>query len=440
MNKAMNRVSDSLLSLSISVNNSKKKQIIALFGLSVFVIFIQGLSLLSPIQMHHSCGPTLTYFSIFHVHILCDSYWYVMDATHPTRLLHGGTSLDASNTLIQDRPLITFLAFIFSRLIMLIPGLHHQIVYKGEDGRPVTYELSVFLAYEVIYLIVIMALIYLCFSILRTELPNQEIPKNLITFGVFLAFISCLNQISKIFFWAPNAGLFNTFVPIYMVWIITKKNSFHDIKFQLVQGTLLSLATLLYPMFIICIPVFAILALSKNRSVAPFSIIISIISFISWPLAVNLVGGNYLNHPAKNFHEFTWILDAFQTNSPLSILKGKFHELILTIPIIPIFGIGIGVFILIISGEKKLRDYLRLAHLRSIGFEIFGLLFYVSWIFLIGIYDVRFTWGPVLYVIAVIIRSIFRRDLNCSVWLNAFIFTTTLLIFYSWIFTASAPT
>ena len=418
---------------TFGLNLSRRTRTLGILTLSIFVIVVQILSLLSPLNPNQYCGPTLYFINIFHLHITCDSYWYLMDGQDPSRLIHGGDSLTARNSVIQDRPLITTLAFLISRFLILVPGLNRSIPYSGKDGFVTDYSLAVYLGFIIINFITMLITLLLCISIFKFKKQKINNLDNNRNFLLLLLLLVSTNEVTRVYFWLPNSSLYNNFIPIYMIWLIYVRDRFINNKFYFTQSIFLALSILIYPMFLVCVPLWAYLAIKSRRYFSAASITIILTPWIIWPLIIKALGGNYLNNGAKKFDQFTWIIKSANEGR---LLETTFHNLVTfvsSLPKIPIIGILIGFSYLFLNSFLSKKSFSSLDFIRKYLPEIIGGVTYFLWIFLIGMYERRWSWGFLLFIIAIIISEVSIKQ-NRNRYLYQIIFTLLVCLnVFSWV-------
>ena len=346
-------LSDRVLYFLLTTKQSRKSRIASILLIVTWIAFVQLASLLSPVNKNNWCGPTLSFLNLLHIHVICDSYWYMMDAQTPSRLLEGGTSVAANNSLLQDRPAITFLAYLLSRLIEFFPGMHKGIAYSGQDGVTVTYQISTYAGFLIINTFVMSLTIVMCISIFRkTIIPDLNKRNILLYCLVSIVFLS-LNEVTKVYFLMPNSALFNDFIPVYMIWLISKENDFLATRFQMKQSLILALATLMYPMFLICVPLWSYLSIRRKRKIGLITSAVSLSFYFLWPILIVKMGGHYLNWGSKGFSEFSWIKDAIQAGNLLPITYQKALSLFSSLPLVPTLALIVGALTLTIRSRTE---------------------------------------------------------------------------------------
>jgi len=404
------------VSKSILWARSNKKNRAIAIGLLVFIVIaIETFSWLAPTPKIHSCGPSIEFLRFFHVQMLCDSYWYMMDAQNPRRLLFGGTSIDAENTLLQDRPGISITALLISKLIIIIPGFNKKISYGGVDGSTVNYNLNTFAAYIFINLIVLMIGLYLIVKIFQNNYNSHFVNyKSTILYVSGFLIIMSMNQITKIFFWIPNSGIFNTFIPVYMVWLIKRKDDFTKPKFQVSQSIFTAIGTLMYPMFLVCIPLIIILSFGKRRILGLVTSAIAFLPYLVWPVIIKVLGGNTLYHGAKNYDQFTWIIKSAKEGILVKSVLDNFTLYMSSFSVTPLVGIFCCFAILIRNNGKSGYLNFLMAMIARRKYEFFAIAFYFLWLFLIGMYDTRWSWGPTFLLLLVAGEAMHKRNFKIS--------------------------
>jgi len=386
----IDRFNKALLAYVFGQNKTNKTKFFGVSVLSTLVLLTQSLSLVSKQNTNEYCGPTLHFLHIFHLHVICDSYWFMMDAQNPSRLLHGGSQLNESNSILQSRPLLPVLAYLFSKIIKTIPFLDNYMSYSGVDGFKIQYSVSVYLSYLLINLIIMVITLNLCISIVRIRANNsidQKFSKYIL---VILFLVTLLNQVTRIYFWLPNTGLLNNCIPIYIAWLISMRSRFCNNKFLIQQSILLCFSLLLYPMFFVCIPIYFYLAIKYKKALGVLTSMITLGGLVAWPLLIKVMGGNFINIETKNFNQFIWVKQSLMNGKFLETFVQKLEMYVMSFPIIPLVFIIMGLIILYINSTFKLKSFFSINFLRNYLLEIIGLTSCLFFTFLIGMIAFRF--------------------------------------------------
>jgi len=416
----MRRFNQALLTYVFDQNKTLKIKFLGISTLTIWVLLTQSLSLVGGQNEKEYCGPTLHFLNFFHLHVICDSYWFMMDAQDPKRLLHGGSQLTESNSILQSRPLLPLVAYLFSKIINTLPSLDRNIPYSGVDGFQVQYSVSVYLSYLLLNLIIMVVTCNLCISITRIKTNNS------LKILIILILVTTFNQVTRIYFWLPNTGLLNNFIPIYIVWLISVRSRFSNNKFLIQQSIFLCFALLSYPMFFVCIPIYLYLAITNKGKMGVLTTMIILSGWIAWPLLIKITGGNFLNIETANFNQFIWVQQSLVNGNFLETFVKKIAMYILSFPIIPCIFIVIGLIVLKLNSLYKSKNLLTF-FVRNYRPEIIGLVSCLAFTFLIGMTAFRFVWVPVLFSIAAILSSINDRLVIPKFVFNALIFSLIIL-------------
>ena len=346
------RFNEALITYVVDQNKTRKTKFLGISALTIWVLITQSLSLVGGQNEKEYCGPTLYILNFAHLHVICDSYWFMMDAQDPKRLLNGGSELTGTNSILQSRPLLPLVVYLFSKIINLLPSLDRNIPYSGVDGFQVQYSVSVYLSYVLLNLIIMVIACKLCISIIRINTNNS------LKILVILILITTFNQVTRIYFWLPNTGLLNNFIPIYIVWLICVRSRFSNDKFLISQSIFLCFSLLSYPMFFVCIPVYFYLAIKYKWKLGVLSTMITLCGWIAWPLIIKIAGGNFLNIETTNFNQFIWVKQAITNGNFLETFVEKSAMYIMSFPIIPCIFIFIGLMVLNLNSLYKSKKSL----------------------------------------------------------------------------------
>ena len=402
----IDRFNKAFLSYVFHQNKTIKTKFLGASVLTTLVLLTQSLTLVSKQNTNEYCGPTLHFFHIFHLHVICDSYWFMMDAQNPTRLLHGGSQLNESNSILQSRPLLPVIAYLFSQIIKTIPFLDKYISYSGVDGIEVQYSVSIYLSYLLLNIIIMVITLKLCISIVRIR-ADDSIDHNFSKYIlIFLFLVTTFNQVTRIYFWLPNTGLLNNFIPIYVAWLISMRARFCNSTFLVQQSILLCFSLLLYPMFFVCIPIYFYLAIKNKKKLGVLTSMITLSGLVAWPLLIKVLGGNFLSIETKNFNQFIWVKQSLMDGSFLETFVQKLQMYVMSFPIIPLVFISTALIVLYLTSTFKLKSLISINFLRNYVLEIIGLTSCLFFTFLIGMTAFRFVWVPILLLITVILLSI----------------------------------
>ena len=226
--------------------------------------------------------------------------------------------------------------------------------------------------------------------------------------------IMSMNQITKIFFWIPNSGIFNTFIPVYMVWLIKRKDDFTKPKFQVSQSIFTAIGTLMYPMFLVCIPLIIILSFGKRRILGLVTSAIAFLPYLVWPVIIKVLGGNTLYHGAKNYNQFTWIIKSAKEGILVKSVLDNFTLYMSSFSVTPLVGIFCCFAILIRNNGKSGYLNFLMTMIARRKYEFFAIAFYFLWLFIIGMYDTRWSWGPTFFLLLVAGEAMHKRNFKIS--------------------------
>jgi hypothetical protein len=330
----------------------------------------------------------------------CDSATFMKDAQEPVRLFNGVSDY-------QDRPIYSLLAAIINELLNLLPIPSQEFKIFGNSGTWHVYTSNVFLSFIVINCFLLFVATYLTIKVISQCLEScnfSEINNSLfIIFGVALI---TLNEITKTFFWTPHTQIPNVIIPIYAIYLILNHELFAQRNFVYKHLTFISIGIFVYPFIgiLLLIPFFISLQSWKFRV---FSCSLAAIPYLSYPIIVELFGGQFRNVTINKFRQFIWVLDVAESEEPLSALLSFIHSFLATVPILPTVFV-LSTFTVIFLKDMTL-EYLRSYFWRS---TIYFGLFYAFFTFFIGFYARRLTYGVMLYFIALAFLAIVRTIPN----------------------------
>jgi hypothetical protein len=239
------------------------------------------------------------------------------------------------------------------------------------------------------------------------------------------------NNVTKQFFWSPHFQMFNTFMPLYAIWIYTKNLSTpQSIKQTLIQGCLTGVLQLFYGSFILIIPI--IILSQNNKQLDKNSLkrtLITLSGFLTpiflWYVVLTMRNTTPYSEEMVHYREFLWIYDAM-----ISPNKNLFKELFINLKTYAgttaVFIFPVILFVItywMASTRSRLyRSNLILDNKTKI---IFGSVFILTILFfgLMGYYSDRLTYSST--VVLICCAGIFINKVKLS---NGWITTLSLLI------------
>ena len=412
------------------MSDSKKTKILGFYNLVgkygyfvLFGFFTQIVSILLPPNSSISdskealCNFYITKLNIFHVHIDCDSQYFLLDSQNPMRLINNQTPL-------QDRPLYTFVVYIFSKFLGLLGVPSGSISYLGEDGIAQTYNIlnyGLFIALNAAILGLSIVIVMNVF--LKSANRNSTLYK-LSIFSVLI--LVAQNPINREFFWTPHTQIFNILVPALLFHLsqadlVLNKKNFYIWIFSI------SMALLVYPTFSILMPILFIRVFQSLGAKYAFSLFLGLVPKLIWPYILNISGGDYTDWPVHYHRRFVWIKDSFQSKTLFSDSVTHLGEFINSLPltwdIISLLLLVLGLFLVnkrYVSSSRSTKLNLKYG---SVAFSI-----YLVAMVLNGAYAPRFSSGIVLLLSFLVLHAVSQQKEKVLWWKIAL---TNLVVFNS---------
>lgn len=251
------------------------------------------------------CNFYITKFRIFNVHLDCDAQYFLLDSQDPLRILRNQTPL-------QDRPLYTFVVYVFSKILNVFGIPSGPITYLGEDGIPQTYfvlNYGIFIALNSMTLLVSMCL---ALSALKR---NSSFTKTHTTVLTLLAvLLISQNPISREFFWTPHSQIFNILIPCLLFFIAQREFLLTKRRFYLYL-LLVGIGSLIYSSFYLILPILFLKAYRTFGIVRGSLVLICLAPRLVWPFVLSIFGGNYSDVPIKEYRRFIWVKDAYDAGN-----------------------------------------------------------------------------------------------------------------------------
>ena len=341
------------------------------------------------------CNYYITKFRIFNVHIDCDSQYFLLDSQNPMRLFDNQTPL-------QDRPLHMFFVFIISKVFGFVGIPPGSTTYLGEDSIPQTYNILNYGIFIAINAAILIAAILIA---LRVMLKLNSTPGRYFKASIFLAIILITqNPVNREYFWTPHSQIFNLLIPTILFYLVQRDFLLNKRRFFIIL-ILISFSLLVYPTFIILLPIFFLITWKSLGKLYAILIVVSLIPKLLWPIIINVLGGQYLDQPLVGHRRFIWILDSFKSKTLVEDLESRFSAFMHSLPwlwvIITVFVLFIGLYYLMslrhIESQSTRSDLTR----SSVAFFT-----YLGGMLLNGEYGPRFTTGVVLLLSLLILNEV----------------------------------
>lgn len=351
------------------------------------------------------CNFYITKLKIFHVHIDCDSQYFLLDSQNPMRIVNDQTPL-------QDRPVYTFIVFIISKFLGVMGVPSGSISYLGEDNIPQNYDVLNYALFLVLNAAILVTSIIIVLKVFFKNTERSTFLYKLSLFSVLLMISQ--NPINREFFWTPHTQIFNVLVPALL---------FHLSQNNLVMGKrqfyiwILSISTalLVYPTFSILLPILFFRILHSLGPKYAFSLIFALLPKLMWPYILKQLGGHYVDWPLFYHRRFIWIQDSIQAKSLISDSKTHFMEFLNSLPltwdIISLILIVLGYFVL----NKMFGNQDRSINMNPL-FGILVLATYVIAMGLNGAYAPRFSSGIVLLLCFQVLYLVSQEKSKALLW------------------------
>ena len=381
---------------------------------SQFLLLLTGSLLGQVITLFQSskpiypCGPVLTFLGKMHLSVMCDVSFYMRDAQDLNRLRYFAMSADQYGTVLQGRPLMPFFGKLLSYLFEVFPFLNHSQTYSGIDKIGIQYSIPIYLSYiflNALFLTTGLILLLKLFLGADWKRPFSTSKKSLL-FLILIIFV--FNRLMTFYFWIPNSDILNSIFAAYLAFLAYKFKEIKNSKSFYLHVAAISIGSLFYALFLLVLPIFLIaLIISKNYARACVAVLATT-PYLIWPFIIKISGGTYVSYESSKFRMFIWVFDGIREGSLLLSAQENFIQLINAFEIPPLFIISLGLALLakthnFRSGTNPLKLFKRA--LRSIFF--WAILGYGSWIYLIGLYEPRHSWGFSLFLILIIWKKVF---------------------------------
>jgi hypothetical protein len=221
--------------------------------------------------------------------INCDSAQFMQDSQNFERVLQGTTSY-------QDRPLYAGIASILS--FVMSPIITETRSFENSRGEVIEFRLANLISFYIINLLVLLISLHLLlntFQRLRFLTGLQVLTLTSIVF---------LNDIVKGFTWTPHTQVFNILLVSLALYSWVCFRTEQTAPNAIVWFLLISCLGFLYPSLLLL----SVIPISRSLKYLKYSLI-PIVSFLSYPILIEFLGGNYRNAAIEDFDQFVWIFD-----------------------------------------------------------------------------------------------------------------------------------
>jgi len=367
--------------------------------LPILLVF-QVFTLVHSEKPRYPCGPVITLFEVFHLSIMCDSYYYMEDARDLNRLFFYSFSASDYGTVLQDRPLFPILAFVVARIITVFPFPDKQVEFRGADNIAIAYDINIYLAHMLINAVSLSGAVLVIAAVFRGgSLVNVRLNELTLPMIAALLFMS-MNSVVLDYFWNPNSGILNILCAAIVSMLVFANKPFTSLARILSLIFAISLLCLLYPLFFVVIPIIMYKLIYMNKYRLSWVPLVALFPTLVWRLVIETKGGTYGLAPAKNFEAFVWVIESVREKTLLSDI-GAFMGLFLkSVPLslyVFIFALGAPAALLIWRSIEGSYIY-RLSRILSHPFSV-GLLIYFLCLLLIGMNQPRHTLGLFLIIL-----------------------------------------
>lgn len=391
------------------------------FKLIVFGLLVQLISLFRNYPPNHPCGRVLEINSAMSVLINCDSAVYMKDAQNPIRLVNG-------DSVYQDRPLPTLLVAILAKFwhFLNLPDYFREI--QGNSGQIVTYSFVTYIIFLALSAGIFSVACYIGLKSLSQLQQKLSITNEIFSSTAFIfILVIAMNEITKTFFWTPGSQMFNLLLPIYTFYLISYNYENIKYKFYLTQLLMLSILLFSYAFFIILLVPLLLAKWNKFR-IRLLLCSVPIVAYLSYPILLNLFGGNYNNFAVGYRRMYIWVLDAYRQDKFFDKICEFLGYFIKTIPALPT------ILILIAMVTFKLMQKNINLDIRS---ELLLFFVHVVMISFYGYYSRRLTFPIIILLLLILVKVFFSlKSGSQKRILQIMLPVLAPIIVGSWIFTS----
>jgi len=318
-----------------------------------------------------------------------DSREYLADAKEPARLL-------LEKEVRQSRPLYILLAAGLGYALQPVLGNINVAESWGGIAAETPDFLGFYAAYVLLNFAVLLASLYLFRRLYAWLTAGRGHP--LVLLGLSLVLVS--NPITKAFFWTAHQQMFTFFTPLLCLWGLLRYRTVRLSAKQSTAGALaLGLLPLVYGNFVLLLPCLLYQLLTTRAGRWPLALagqaLLAVGAFalptLLWIGLLKAHGVTYYNHEAVRFHQFVWLLEAWQQSAFWTTLGTNLLQFLLNLR-------TIGLLLVAVAGLALARRRWPVAPAGA--WAVLGVVFGLFFTFyaLLGYYPERltFTLVPVL--------------------------------------------
>jgi hypothetical protein len=369
--------------------NYSKKTALSLIAL---LLMLQIVTLFRSLPLEPVCGKVISGFGSANILVNCDSAVFMKDAQDPTRFFTG-------DSVYQDRPAHALVVAAISSTLKYLGIFNIKKSIIGNSGESTTYESTYYLVFLAINLILLLAsTIFASKYLFAGRKPESFFDKYILCSALILLVAG--NELTKTFFWTPHSQMFNILLPTAALYLIINLKEINTRwRFHIVL-ICLGFSLFLYPFLGL---LYAILLFAEYRGFWTRLILIgiSIVPYLSYPLILRHLGGEYENTSLSRYRQFIWTIEAFNSSGTVGKYLNNLQSYLLTFPVIPTFTIFI-ISVYFYFYHQKRRNSRFNSKLHP---EILFAVFYFITLSLMGYYSRRLTLGPMIFVEIVLLRT-----------------------------------
>jgi hypothetical protein len=210
-----------------------------------------------------------------------------------------------------------------------------------------------------------------------------------------------MNKLTHDFFWSPHTQMFNVMIPISLIAIAMLGGNMNNRETAIVVVTI-SFLTLAYPLSAIMGPVLAI-SVRHGSLIKKICITIApLIPYFVWPQIVVALGGTYRNNSIDS-EQFVWILNAQEEGKLFLRCRENLLAMMSTFPKIAVCCVIIYWLAQIFVSKRKGIRALNPFSSEECKNLLIGFTCYLTFLYLMGDYYPRLSWGPVIFLIVLTI-------------------------------------
>jgi hypothetical protein len=264
-------------------------------GSIVGVLIGAHLLMLAPMEDNPFCATPVRINAVMAYPLNCDSQLFMDMAHHPHKVLEAGN-------MRQARPAYIAAAALATRL--LGPPAH-ALGIDRLYGQTDTAYIPLVLINLLVAAASVAMLAWLLFRIGTPPWPAAA-----------LCALVVVNDIAKAFYWTPHQQMFAMLVPVATVligrWVLLSRPSWLPVA---AVGFVVGAFALAYGSLVITVAVVTLLLLARGwRGLVPAASFLASFAIlpVGWIVICDKVAGSYYNNEAHVYHEFVWLLEAYQ--------------------------------------------------------------------------------------------------------------------------------